>query len=420
MESIFSKIKYSLYCERGILVGLCIFSAFICLSVSFMEVGIILALICWLFTLKKRKEFSLNNFFSRTPLVKPWLVYITVAVVSSLFALNSARAFAYLPSDLIKAVASIFLICIIDKKNFETLTTFYLLGAGVSAVLGITTVLWEYFFGSGVFSRGLFLVHPVTYGELISLALILVIVMFVEAPSTIGKYAYLALVFVFAGALILSQSRGAMAATVVSVVFLWVINRRARVFLTVLSAVGIFTLFLVAAKDRIFAERIFSVPKAVYAKISGAGKNEQTEHKLDVSSSVRLIQWNTGLEIIEDYPVFGVGPSNVKTVFHAYYPHSIDGQFGWGNLHNLYIHQAAERGLAGFTALVYLFISMFTLAWRLVRTNRNVHTMWCLCTLPGFFVMNLTETSFQHAVVAMSVFLLIALSHASTKNNSIT
>jgi O-antigen ligase len=418
MANIFSKIKSAVDYQMVVLVGLCIFSAAICLSVSFMEGGLIFAFLFWLFTIKKQdiEKSSLSNFLYRTPLVAPWSAYLGIAILSSLFALNSERAFAYLPSDLIKVGASIFLLCVLTKKTSKILAYFYLFGAAVSAVLGITAVLWEYFFGSGLFSRSVFVVHPVTYGELMSLALLLVIVMFVETPRQVKtKYVHLALVFVFAGALILSQSRGAMLGAAVSMIFLWIMERHARVFLTSLAAMAVLAVFLIAARDKKFAERMFSLPKAVHAKISDKIQSKQIEEGLDASSSARLIQWKTGREIIKDYPLLGVGPSNVKIVFHAYYPHQIDGQFGWGNLHSLYIHQTAERGLVGFAALAYLFISMFILAWRSARKSRNVYTVWCLCALPGFFVMNLTETSLQHAVVAMSVFLMLALAYSTAK-----
>jgi O-antigen ligase len=112
-----------------------------------------------------------------------------------------------------------------------------------------------------------------------------------------------------------------------------------------------------------------------------------------------------------------VGPANVKNAFSLYHPEPLGVQDSWSSLHNLYLHQLAERGLAGLAALLALFGGMFALALKNFRAERNAYTLWALTVLPAWFVMNLTEISFQHIHTSFAVLMALAMSTNSIKRN---
>jgi len=72
-----------------------------------------------------------------------------------------------------------------------------------------------------------------------------------------------------------------------------------------------------------------------------------------------------GIEIIKDYPLFGVGPANVKEIYPLYRKHDAP-RFRIPHLHNNLIQLWAERGvlaLVAYLLLQILFLRQCAQAW---------------------------------------------------------
>jgi O-antigen ligase len=72
-----------------------------------------------------------------------------------------------------------------------------------------------------------------------------------------------------------------------------------------------------------------------------------------------------GIEIIKDYPLFGVGPANVKEVYPLYRKHDAP-RFRIPHLHNNVIQLWAERGvlaLVAYLLLQFLFLRECARGW---------------------------------------------------------
>ena len=394
------------------LFGLSVFAFGLTLSISITEIGIGIAFAGWVFTLKKG---FFRKFIKDTPLLAPWTLYILIALISAYFAMDTARSMGYLPSDLIKMFACVFLLNAVRKDPSKIITAFYLAGATVASIWALGQFLFSYLSHHTVVRVGAS-IHPVTFGEVITLALIASVVFYIRTPKENKlKLLFLAQTFLFGTVLILSQSRGAMLGAIFSMMAFWIIEKNSRKFLTLLAVCTILAVGIFSYNNQIYKDRILSFPKMVYSKIFSLPVKDKMLKKLDPSTSTRFDQWRAGLEITRDYPLFGIGPSNTRLIFSYYHPDPIDGKYTWGNLHNLYIHQTAERGIAGLGALMYLLVAMFVLAWRINKKNCTSYSLWALCILPGFFVMNITETSFQHSIVSMAVFLALALAYTQNK-----
>jgi O-antigen ligase len=115
------------------------------------------------------------------------------------------------------------------------------------------------------------------------------------------------------------------------------------------------------------------------------------------------------------HPIVGVGPDNVKRVFKKFHPEPFPEEGIYGTLNNLYVHQAAERGLLGLGALLLLFITMFIYAAKLFKAKASPYALWAVCALPAFYVVNLTEISFQHVHTSFAIFMALAFTAAAEK-----
>jgi O-antigen ligase len=79
----------------------------------------------------------------------------------------------------------------------------------------------------------------------------------------------------------------------------------------------------------------------------------------------RIRMAEAGIEIIKDYPLFGVGPANVKEVYPLYRKHDAP-RFRIPHLHNNLIQLWAERGVLALVAylfLQFLFLRECARAW---------------------------------------------------------
>ncbi len=92
-------------------------------------------------------------------------------------------------------------------------------------------------------------------------------------------------------------------------------------------------------------------------------------HAQTDSNMHRTILRRTGLEMIKAHPLFGIGPEQMKPppgkptspVFDSYIPADVHRPLpeGWyGHLHNIYLQYAAERGIPGLLALLWMIGKM--------------------------------------------------------------
>jgi probable O-glycosylation ligase (exosortase A-associated) len=104
---------------------------------------------------------------------------------------------------------------------------------------------------------------------------------------------------------------------------------------------------------------------------TGAGFQDQivrrtstiADFEEDASASARILEWGTALRIFEDYPLFGVGPNNLRAV-HARYS-TFD---HYKVTHNSFLQILVDSGLPAFILFVCLF---FTSLWKLEKLRRS-------------------------------------------------
>jgi O-antigen ligase len=127
----------------------------------------------------------------------------------------------------------------------------------------------------------------------------------------------------------------------------------------------------------------------------------------------RVAMWRSGLSMIADHPLLGVGPGEVRTWYQHYRrPEAV--RPSTGHLHNSAIQIAAERGLPALAAWVWLWVVFFGEGWRiLVRTGREApvrRALVCasLAGVAGFLVAGLFEHNYGDAEVVTVVLALMA------------
>src|ERR1700682_982414 len=146
----------------------------------------------------------------------------------------------------------------------------------------------------------------------------------------------------------------------------------------------------------------FLSPAAVRERITSLTKPKQGVD----SNEFRVVTWRTGVRMIEQHPLLGLGPEGVKLHFAEYVPADIPRPLpsGWyGHLHNIYLHYAAERGIPTMLVLMWLLLEVLFDFWRGLgalppgRSNRRflLHggiAVVLATMVAGFFELNLGDS----------------------------
>lgn len=263
------------------------------------------------------------------------------------------------------------------------------LSFGAMALFGIIQTVFR---GNmdGMLLRAHGFVHPVVYGEMMALAVLggacVLLRPTAKAPRRLAAV-FTALAF---AALLFSQTRMALIGAFAGFALVAMLEPRARRWaLPVLLLVGI----AAAAWEFLpVGGRSLSSAFGTYDP-----KNPQ---------QARWILWRVAERVFRDHPATGAGPGGYRRLFRAYHAGALDGETDWGSAHNLYLHQLAERGVAGGAALLILCGVLTARAVQAARKDADTRALWSAGAVTAFLAMSMTETSFQNEQFA-ALFLLI-------------
>ncbi len=394
-----------------------LFAFSVLISVTAVESALFLLALVLFFESRRTPEGAgpLLRRAARQPLFRLWLFYLAAGLLAALFAVDKGRALAYLPSDLIKYLCFAVLLASLKKDLLDTAAEFYTAGAIFAAAAGAGHVAWFFSSFNSFYQRAGAFSNPVRYGEILVIAFAFVLSALLLPPKTEragrGAFRLTALILIFITVL-LTRTRGAYLGLALIPLTIFAADRPLRARMALWASVFVLLGALAAAFNPYVRSRV----RNPYAEASAAGAGAAATGAVTVGNTnaaginIRLELWKVGTGMFMDHPVLGLGPSNIKSSFRKYHPGPLGIQETWSSVHNLYLQQAAERGLAGLAALLSLFGVMFALALKNFREERNAYTLWAVAVLPAFFAMNITEVSFQHIHTSFAVLLALAAS----------
>ena len=143
----------------------------------------------------------------------------------------------------------------------------------------------------------------------------------------------------------------------------------------------------------------------------------------DVTIRDRLAMWHSGLLMIYDHPLLGVGPGQVRAWYPAYRrPEAV--RPSTGHLHSSPIHLAAERGLPALAIWAWIWVVFFREGgriWRQLGRDRLRERALVCASLSGvaaFLASGLFQHTFGDAAVVMLVYALMALPFSVERRHS--
>lgn len=133
----------------------------------------------------------------------------------------------------------------------------------------------------------------------------------------------------------------------------------------------------------------------------------------------RVTQWKTGLKILKDYPLFGVGDIDLYNIYSKYKEYYQKDNYG--HLHNNYVHILVILGSIGFIIVIYMLFKIFITHLRIYKQviNEPVASSFALgavASFVGFLVSGLAEWNFGDQEIITMVWFILGLNIAFYKS----
>jgi len=380
--------------------GLMVLAFVIPISIAATNVVWAILLLVWIIKiiLKKSEDFSI-------PLIYPIFIFLLVTIISSFFGLNFSNSIKGLNSELLFIVFFIIAVNVKDFEHVKKIVYFFLISSALTGILG----LWQYFSGNNIWdnvaygktasllSMFNFRAHGTrswmhTYAEGLLMALPIAIYFSLNSRKKIFYYLIIGLII---SGIVLSYVRMVWLTTFV--IFGIMFFTQFKILKNInFIWFGIILILIISSS--------FFLPK----------RANIIKRATDFRDPIRINMWKTSFAIFKDYPLFGTGMKNIKTVYPGYYEklNLPKEHYKLSHLHSTFIHLLTERGIFGLLAFLNLFVFYFYYGIRKAKYVSGLERFFisgCLLGIPGFLLSGLTEYTYGDSEVRMTALFLMAL-----------
>jgi O-antigen ligase len=134
----------------------------------------------------------------------------------------------------------------------------------------------------------------------------------------------------------------------------------------------------------------------------------------------RVCMWISGVQIVRDYPLTGVGPAMLEKIYPLY---RRDDAPRWRvpHLHNNFLQLAAERGLPAMAVYLWLLVAFFAVSWRglpRLAGEERAAAAASLVALLGITVAGLFEYNFWSAPVQYLTLVIMGIAPGMLERGS--
>ena len=141
----------------------------------------------------------------------------------------------------------------------------------------------------------------------------------------------------------------------------------------------------------------FVLPQNIKSRLASATRIEN-------STLFRINLWKESLQIIEDFPLFGVGFNTYSKVGPRY----SKGEGGYYP-HNSYLHMAAEIGIIGLCAFLLLIAKVISLGFTTLQKTGDLLTAGIACSLIALLAQSFFDVNLYALQLATLFWFIIGL-----------
>lgn len=340
--------------------------------------------VCWLFFAPRAKL--------KTPLDFLFLLWVPVFGISVLLSQQVKESFQAL--GVVFCYLGFYTLLMATVKKEEQVRKLILLGGLIAGVVCLVDLIYfgyvvsvspvvpiieDFPFWPGKNMLGLFSVVNISmaFGFLIT----------PKSSSKKGKVLAFAVLFLNLAVLVVTFSRTAWVG--LAVVFLALAVLRPKIFIPVILT-GFLALALLA-------------PGGLKGRILSMGN----PHEDNVKERLRI--WKSAAQMIQDYPLSGVGLGAFhKQYLKKYKMQKVRLKWAGDHAHNLYLHVTAEMGIPGLATLLWMFGFMLRRGWKNYQSDPapflKAVRLGAFLALIGYLGYSLTDSTFNGRFSHASMF----------------
>ncbi len=321
-------------------------------------------------------------------------------ILSSIFSVDPANSFYNSRRVLLFAGFFITIMFINDVKELKIILTILILFTALMSVIELVRYSMDYsndpahpFYEQRIQYYG----YPITNAEIKMLVLLLMTsLLLLKDKFILNRLWLIILCLPVIVSLYFTSSRNAFLGLFCGLITVGILKN--KYFLVVIILLVIIFLF---AAPLPLKERVLSIADFDHPSIKS-----------------RFVMWETGLKIIRDYPVFGIGDTDISKVYKNYKPIEFHGEAS--HMHNNFMHITATLGLLGFLAWMGLMVSTFIKQIKIYFLTRqypvlNVLAVTSASSMVAFQVSGLTEWNFGDFEFAAVLWFMLGLAFLAEK-----
>jgi putative inorganic carbon (hco3(-)) transporter len=238
-------------------------------------------------------------------------------------------------------------------------------------------------------------VDPNIFARYMVLAIIANLVLNVLEKSVKQRILYFATLFLLCIGLWMSYSRAGMLDVVLMLIalVLFLPNKK------LVAGVGLAGLLAAGA---------IAVNPAVVQRFAGL------KNGLYALDPGRFYLWNVAWEMFKTYPILGAGLGAFQHTFEAYFQSMMLPQFWVTRSHTTILTVAAEQGIVGLGALLFLWVCLLRAVQKLKPMARHTYVMgvgFFLLVLAVFISSQFEARFFEDPVIWLGMAMLLAIGH---------
>lgn len=325
---------------------------------------------------------------------------ILIYILASAFSIDPANSFMNSKRVFLFACFFITIIFIKNINQLKYILAVFFIFTALISIVELVRYFIEYYQERDVPIYDLrieFYGYPITNGEIKMLILLLLAALIFTKEKFVFNKIWLVMISipVFLS-LFFTNSRNAFLGTFAGLIIIGFTKN--KYFLAALIAVVI--LFLIFAPFAL-KERTLSIVDLNHP-----------------SNKSRIIMWETGLKIIKDYPVLGIGDTDIIKVYTHYKKIEFHGE--GSHLHNNFLQVMATIGIPGFVVwlalMIYLFIKQIKIYFKTKGSPLlNTLALVSVTSMIAFQISGLTEWNFGDFEFAAVLWFMMALAFLAEK-----
>ena len=416
--------KIILYCDRAIVACLCLLIFCLPFAKAGVETFVWLAIFLWILkrVLGYRAK-ALWGMFPKTELNKALGVFIAVNAISTIFSVNLGLSLRGFFGKELKFMAIYFML--VEVINSRERLINILISIIASAVLITADAAIQYFSGEDLLRGYQFEKFTASFASSNGFAgwLIVIILLFLgmlTVDRIIGKKLKVLLpilIILLLSCLLMTYSYGAWLGFSIGIFLMacYIIKNSILKIKILCLSVGIclVAIFLfipqpIKAKVKAMGRINFKFVQTINEKIKSIVKTKEG------SILIRVDLWKESLMIIRDYPLTGCGLNTYSIVARRYKTFEGGGIYP----HNSFLQMAAETGLLGLTAFLWILFIFFKMGVQRLNKKNNTLMLGLLAGILAFLVHSFFDTHLYALQLVVLFWFILGLTVAVIKLES--